>query len=265
MSEAIQLNTEDFAALVRWLGSSGHLLDRPSLSQREVIAPLPADHVAPFSHLVKGNSHPFLRFDPGLWTEYGGFAGWKYQILIDTVSILQDVPDALGYTYLTEHEAAQIRSCGFWAAAGLWEVPALPHELVAGNGLLECLSDWSLEANRRVPLHGSASCTMTPGWIKVELQGMTAPPADLTSVQSPDEKRILSLLPKQSGVMLKRRLQQGLWRMGSRRYKSALRSLERRGEVTVDRKWVKRAPVTCGSFSRHPADSAGSGASTASR
>jgi hypothetical protein len=71
-------------------------------------------------------------------------SGPEYAALVKLLPTLRVLPDALGWTILTDEEGGKIRSLGFPAKAGRWKTPPLPFELVRDNPLLENFWYWCL-------------------------------------------------------------------------------------------------------------------------
>ena len=133
--------------------------------------------------------------------------GRDYAALVELLSQLSRVPDGLGETILTEEEAEQICALVFPAAPGKWLVPMLPHDLVRGNGLLECLSD---------------------AWAQEE----SVEPGD--RIWSQDEIRVFEASQRAGRWAKRRTLQKRLWRMGARRFNEALASLQKSGVLELN-------------------------------
>ena len=170
-----------------------------------------------------------------------------YAALVELLSQLSQVPDGSGETVVTEEEAEQIRALGFPSTQGEWLVPVLPHDLVRGNGLLECLSDaWAEEApdpRRLLPEHLEKTHAEIDEEDNVE-------PGD--RIGSEDEVRILQALQRAGLWVKRRRLQKNLWRLGSKRFNEALASLQARGALELSGSIVRLTVTEPGEETGNP-------------
>ncbi len=152
----------------------------------------------------------FWRVPPDLGRRLPDYVG-----LVWVLTRLRNIPDGNGRTVLEYEEAWWIRRFGFRArAGGRWRCPPLPHRLVAANPLLCHLTDRPdlLPRGRRPSRRASKVWPLS----KVEM-------------------KIVSLLQRAPYYMMRRELQQRLWRLGAPFFNQVLDSMIAEGRITEGR------------------------------
>jgi hypothetical protein len=187
-----------------------------------------------------------------------------YAALVRLLLTLKHAVNALGEVILTPGEAEKIQPLGFTAHPGRWEVPPIPPELVAGNGLLEHLASrwdpfWALRHDDRYamratdPAHqagivADAAISPTPPTeTAAEINAghqlvdrcYTEPASTATDrpepiARSKVELQILDLLERHGGRMRRRLLQQKCWRRTREEFNQALAALIARHVVAEE-------------------------------
>lgn len=157
MTSTCYLKTDALEAAVRFLADKGFLavsvVGDDSMVVVSILAATQEDRQLLGDLLGRATVTQFaLLAKRDDWIRSGGTVEPDYRSLVELLPNLRRVPDALGDTELSEDEAARIQSHGFTVAPGPWNVPALPDELVMGNGLLEMLSEtWRAQNEGRDP------------------------------------------------------------------------------------------------------------------
>lgn len=154
--------------------------------------------------------------------------GPDYVGLVRLLSTLHHLPDADGRSMLEPQEAEHIRRLGFQAQPGPWVCPLIPAHLVAGNVLLEHLTDnvdpfwYSKRAALRVeqppvePVHAAYNGDVLENGPEDEV---AAPPSEPSER---DCNAILEAVERSGGQIERRQLQKKLWRIRAEQFNRAL-------------------------------------------
>ncbi len=210
-----------------------------------------------------------------------GTGGPDYEGLVKLLSVLRNFVDACGEVRINNEEAARISTLGFPAKAGRWRVPPVPPELVTDNHLLEHLAlGWThAQSVPQEPTGQTKTLDQSAGTARATPKSLSSPQLSagdavtLGREKAPESKdgkshpekaasravehrgptswtkeelKILEIVRVSPGAGIsKRRLQQRLWRIPARRLNRALRSLEARGILARQARWMRLSRATC--------------------
>jgi len=147
-----------------------------------------------------------------------------YEGLLKLLPRLKRFPDATGETSLTPAEATKIRSLGFRAEPGKWNIPFVPFGFVRDSPF-----EW---ASQQPPPIGVTQ----PDWPgrDVEQPWQVSLAEELPDLQ----RRMLRAVEKAGSRISKRRLQQKFWRASAEEFNAGLSELIHRGFLRREGKLI---------------------------